>query len=153
MDLSTLQPHPSNQKARKRLGRGVASGSGKTAGRGMKGQKAKTNVRPGFMGGQNPLYKQLPMLRGLSNKSHNIGIFRKHIATINVGELVRFEAGTEVTPELLVERRIVKKLGDGLKVLGEGDLDRALTVKAHAFSAAAREKIENAGGVAEVIER
>ncbi len=154
MNLGTLQPHPSNQKARKRVGRGPASGSGKTSGRGMKGQKQRTGVRAGFLGGQNPLYKQLPMTRGLSNKSHNIGIFRKHWASINVGELgVRFEAGAEVTPEVLVERRVVRKLGDGLKVLGQGDLDKALTVRAHAFSASAREKIERAGGVAEVIER
>ena len=152
VDLGNLQSNPSARKDRKRVGRGHASGTGKTAGRGMKGQNSRGQVRPGRMGGQNPLYKQLPMLRGLSNKSHNIGLFRKSIATINVGELgQRFEAGAEVTPDLLVKMRVVKKLGDGLKVLGEGELDHALTVKAHAFSAGAREKIEKAGGVAEVI--
>ena len=154
LDLGTLHPNPKGRKERKRVGRGPASGHGKTSTRGMKGQKARYTVRPGFMGGQNPLYKQLPMRRGLSNKSHNIGIFRKHFATLNVDELQeRFEAGAEITPELLVEQRIVKKLGDGLKILGEGDLDKALTVRAHAFSASAREKIEKAGGVAEVIVR
>ena len=153
VDLGNLESNPAARKERKRVGRGPASGNGKTAGRGMKGQKSRTQVRPGFIGGQNPLYKQLPMRRGLSNKSHNIGIFRKFIATINVGELAeRFpEAGAEVSPELLVEMRVVKKLGDGLKVLGEGEVGHALTVRANAFSASAREKIEKAGGVAEVI--
>jgi large subunit ribosomal protein L15 len=151
MDLSRLTSNPKNLKSRKRVGRGHSAGQGKTAGRGMKGQKARTNVRPGFEGGQNPLFMRLPMARGLSNKSHNIGIFRKHIAIINVGQLERFEADTEVTPELLVASRMVKKLGDGLKVLGEGTLTRALKVQAHAFSESARAKIEAAGGVAEVI--
>jgi len=153
VDLGNLHSSPGSRKERKRVGRGHASGTGKTAGRGMKGQKSRTQVRPGFIGGQNPLYKQLPMRRGLSNKSHNIGIFRKSFATINVGELAaRFpEAGSEITPQMLVESRIVKKLGDGLKVLGEGEVGHALTVKANAFSASAREKIEQAGGVAEVI--
>jgi large subunit ribosomal protein L15 len=154
LDLGTLHPNPKGRKDRKRVGRGPGSGHGKTSSRGMKGQKARYSIRAGFMGGQNPLYKQLPMRRGLSNKSHNIGIFRKEFANINVGELAeRFEAGAEITPELLVGRRIVKKLGDGLKVLGEGELDKALTVKAHAFSASAAEKIQKAGGVAEVIVR
>lgn len=151
MDLSRLTSNPKNLKNRKRVGRGPSSGSGKTAGRGMKGQKARTNVRPGFEGGQNPLFMRLPMARGLSNKSHNIGIFRKHIAIINVGQLERFEAGTEVTPELLVATGMVKKLGDGVKVLGEGRLTRSLKVTAHAFSGSAKTKIEAAGGVAEVI--
>ena len=94
---------------------------------------------------------RLPTLRGISNKSHNIGIFRKRFAIVNVATLAGFEAGTEVTPELLVETGVVKKLLDGLKVLGEGELNHALTVKANAFSASARAKIENAGGTAEVI--
>jgi large subunit ribosomal protein L15 len=151
MDLSRLTSHPKNLKNRKRVGRGPSAGQGKTSGRGMKGQKARTNVRPGFEGGQNPLFMRLPMARGLSNKSHNIGIFRKHIAIINVGQLERFEADTEVTVELLMAHGMVKKLGDGLKILGEGALTRALKVQAHAFSASARAKIEAAGGVAEVI--
>ena len=153
VDLGNLHSNPKSRKDRKRVGRGHASGSGKTAGRGMKGQKSKTQVRPGFIGGQNALYKQMPMLRGLSNKSHNIGIFRKSFANINVGDLAkRFpEAGTEITPELLKASRVIKQLGDGLKVLGEGEIGHALTIKAHAFSAGAREKIEKAGGIAEVI--
>ena len=152
MNLGTLAPQR-KKKERKRIGRGISAGKGKTCGRGMKGQKARSKVRPGFLGGQTPLYKQLPMRRGISNKSHNIGMFRKRSATINVGDLGRFDADTEVTPELLLTERVIKKLHDGLKVLGEGELDKALTVKAHAFSASAREKIEKAGGVAEVIER
>ena len=150
MDLGNLN-RPDGSKRRRRVGRGHGSGAGKTSGRGQKGQRARTSIPPGFQGGQTPLYMQLPTRRGVSNKAHNIGIFRKRFATINVGQLVRFEAGTEVTPELLKELGIVKKLGDGLKVLGEGDIDRALTVRAHAFSASAREKLEQAGGVAEVI--
>ena len=152
MDLSNLKSNPGAKRRRKRVGRGHGSGDGKTCGRGQKGQNARTSVPAGFEGGQTPLYMRLPMLRGKSNKAHNIGIFRKAIATINVGQLSRLESGAEVTPELLVERRIVKKIGDGLKVLGEGDLDRPLTVKAHALSASARDKIEKSGGVAEVIE-
>jgi large subunit ribosomal protein L15 len=149
MDLNSLQG--SSRKSRKRVGRGHASGTGKTSGRGMKGQKARNKVARGFQGGQNPLYMRLPTLRGISNKSHNIGIFRKRFATINVADLDRFEAGAEVTPELLKSKGIVKKLHDGLKVLGEGEIAKALTVKAQAFSAAARTKIEQAGGTAEVI--
>lgn len=150
MDLGTLKPDHS-RKDRKRVGRGHGSGWGKTSGRGQKGQKARYPVARGFEGGQTKLYMRLPMRRGLSNKSHNIGIFRKEFATLNVGDLCRFEPATVVTPELLVECRAIKKLGDGLKILGDGELDRALTVRAHAFSATAREKIEKAGGSAEVI--
>ena len=108
-------------------------------------------VRPGFEGGQNPLYMRLPKLRGTSNKSHNIGIFRHEFAVLNVDDLEGFEAGAEITPESLVEARIVKDLKNGLKILGQGELSKKLTVKAHAFSASAKEKIEKAGGVAEVI--
>jgi len=149
MDLNNLQR--SDKKRRKRVGRGHGSGSGKTAGRGQKGQKVKTGIPPGFQGGQNPLYMRLPTLRGISNKSHNIGIFRKKFAIINVGDLNRFDAGTEVDPQLLKDLGVVKKLHDGLKVLGVGEIEKALTVKANAFSAAARDKIEKAGGTAEVI--
>ena len=152
MDLSNLEPHPQNSKKRKRVGRGHSGGQGKTCGRGMKGQHARNTVRPGFEGGQNPLFMRLPMRRGLSNKSHNIGIFRKYVAIINVAQLDRFDAGTEVTPELLFDLGIVKKMDDGLKVLGEGEISKALTVKAHAFSASAVEKIQAAGGTVEVIE-
>lgn len=151
MDLSDVKGTVNNRR-RRRVGRGHGSGRGKTSGRGQKGQRARTTVPRGFQGGQTPLYMRLPTLRGISNKAHNIGIFRKRYATVNVGQLARFEADTEVTPELLKQAGLVKKLRDGLKVLGEGDLDRALTVRAHAFSASAREKVERAGGVVEVID-
>jgi len=152
MELSTLHPNAKSRSATKRVGRGHASGTGKTAGRGQKGQHARSKVARGFQGGQNPRHMQLPKLRGQSNKAHNIGIFRKHVAIINVGDLERFDAETQVGPEMLCEARIVKKLGVGLKVLGDGELTKAIHVKAHAFSAAARQKIEAAGGTAEVIE-
>jgi large subunit ribosomal protein L15 len=118
----------------------------------MKGQKARTNVRPGFEGGQTPLYRRLRKRRGLSKSSRNIGLFRRRYAEVNVGRLQEsFEAGAEVTPQVLLERRTIRKLDDGLRVLGEGDLTKALTVRAHHFTAAARAKIEAAGGTAEVI--
>jgi large subunit ribosomal protein L15 len=118
----------------------------------MKGQKARSKVRPGFEGGQTPLYRRLRKRRGLSKASRNIGIFRRSWAEVNVGRLEeRFDAGAEVTPEVLLERRIIRKLNDGVRVLGEGELSKALTVRAHHFTAAARAKIEAAGGSAEVI--
>jgi large subunit ribosomal protein L15 len=130
----------------------MGSGHGKTSGRGMKGQKARGKVRVGFEGGQTPLYRRLRKRRGLSKASRNIGIFRRQYAEVSVGRLEeRFDAGAVVTPEALVEQRIVRKLGDGLRVLGNGELSKALTVRAHHFSASARAKIEAAGGAAEVI--
>jgi large subunit ribosomal protein L15 len=130
----------------------MASGHGKTSGRGMKGQNARGSVRMGFEGGQTPLYRRLRKRRGVSQAARNIGIFRRTYAQVNVGRLEeRFDAGTVVTPELLRERRIVRKLGDGVRILGDGQLTKALTVRAHHFSAAARAKIEAAGGTAEVI--
>jgi len=150
MDLTSLQRNVS-RKRRKRVGRGHSAGQGKTSGRGQKGQKARSKVAVGFQGGQNPLYMRLPHRRGISNKSHNIGIFRKSYSTVNVGELSRFEAGTQITPELLQQQGLVKKLRDGLKILGDGELGAALMVQANAFSASALEKIEKAGGTAEVI--
>lgn len=132
-----------NRKKRKRVGRGIASGSGKTSGRGHKGQKARSKVRVGFEGGQTPLFQRLPK-RGFTNFN------RKEYAIINLDALNRFEDGTEVTPELLLEQGVVKNLKAGLKVLGNGALEKKLTVKAHKFSAAAKEAIEAAGGKAEV---
>jgi large subunit ribosomal protein L15 len=117
----------------------------------MKGEKARDSVRPGFAGRATPLYRRLPKARGQSNKAHNIGIFRREYVVVNVGSLERFEESTVVTPELLREARLVKKMGDGIKILGGGELSRRLQVRAHAFSATAREKIEKAGGSAEVI--
>jgi len=152
MHMGELAPPSGATKKRNRVGRGMSSGHGKTSGRGMKGQKARTNVRPGFEGGQTPLYRRLRKRRGLSKSSRNIGLFRRRYAEVNVGRLQEsFEAGAEVTPQVLLERRTIRKLDDGLRVLGEGDLTKALTVRAHHFTAAARAKIEAAGGTAEVI--
>lgn len=117
----------------------------------MKGQKSREQVAPGFEGGQNPLSRRLPQLRGQSKKAHNIGIFRREYAVVNVGTLSRFEADAVVDPQRLLKERVVRDLKDGLKILGQGDLPHAMTVRAHAFSVAARAKIEAAGGRAEVI--
>ena len=146
MKLHELKPNPGSTKNRKRLGRGTATGQGKTAGRGMNGQKSRSGggVRPGFEGGQMPLYRRLPK-RGFTN------IFGTQFAEINVEVLNKFEDGAEITPELLKSEGIIKKQLDGVKVLGNGELTKKLTVKAHKFSKAAAEKIEAAGGKAEVI--
>jgi large subunit ribosomal protein L15 len=118
----------------------------------MKGQKARSKIRPGFEGGQTPLYRRLRKRRGLSKASRNVGIFRRRYAEVNVGRLAeRFDAGSVVTPEALVERRLVRALRDGVRILGEGEITKAVTVRAHHFSASARAKIEAAGGSVEVI--
>ncbi|MPM06251.1 50S ribosomal protein L15 [bioreactor metagenome] len=146
MKLHELKPSPGSSKNRKRLGRGTATGQGKTAGRGMNGQKSRSGggVRPGFEGGQMPLYRRLPK-RGFTN------IFGTQYAEINIEVLNKFEDGAEITPELLKSEGIIKKQLDGVKVLGNGELAKKLTVKAHKFSKSAVEKIEAAGGKAEVI--
>ncbi|HHW06100.1 MAG TPA: 50S ribosomal protein L15 [Clostridia bacterium] len=146
MKLHELKPAKGSRFKAHRVGRGIGSGSGKTSGRGHKGQKARSGggVRPGFEGGQMPLYRRLPK-RGFTN------VFKKEIVAVNVETLNRFEAGTEVTPALLVESGVIKSVKDGVKILGNGSLEKALTVKAHSFSQSAREKIEAAGGRAEVI--
>ncbi len=151
MHLGELSPPAGAKKKTKRVGRGMGSGHGKMSGRGMKGQNARTNVRPGFEGGQTPLYRRLRKRRGLSKGARNIGLFRHNYAEVNVGRLNGFDAGAEVTPEALLQRGLVRKLQDGLRVLGEGELNKALTVRANHFTAAARTKIEAAGGKAEVI--
>lgn len=152
MHIGQLKPPAGSKKRRKRVGRGMGSGHGKTSGRGMKGQKARSTIRPGFEGGQTPLYRRLRKRRGLSKSSRNIGLFRRSYAEVNVGRLEQvFEAGSEVTPETLLERRIIRQLRDGLRILGDGELTKSLTVRAHHFSASARAKIESAGGTAEVI--
>jgi large subunit ribosomal protein L15 len=144
--LHELTPPKGSRTKATRVGRGIGSGRGKTSGRGHKGQKARSgsSIHPGFEGGQMPLYRRLPK-RGFTN------IFRKKMVAVNVGVLNRFAGGTEVTPELLLEAGVIKAVKDGVKILGEGDLDRALTVKAHSFSKKALEKITAAGGKAEVI--
>lgn len=138
----------SHSKKRKRVGRGMSSGHGKTSGRGQKGQKARAGkgARVGFEGGQTPLYRRLPK-RGFTN------IFAKEFAIINVEDLNRFKDNTEVTPELLIDEGLVKKgrVKDGIKILGNGDLDKKLIVTAHKFSKSAVEKIEAAGGKVKVI--
>ena len=136
-----------NTKARKRVGRGPGSGTGKTSGKGHKGQNARSGggVRPGFEGGQLPLFRRLPK-RGFSN-----AMFKTEYATINVIDLEKFEDGAVITPELLKEMGILKKQLSGVKVLGNGNLTKKLTVKANKFSSSAIEKIEAIGGKAEVI--
>jgi large subunit ribosomal protein L15 len=152
MRLGNVSRQSSPLKKLKRVGRGHSAGQGKTAGRGMKGQKARGSVKAGYEGGQNPLFMRIPKLRGTSNKAHNIGIFRADHAILNVGQLDRLEAGTVVTPELVQSLGWVKKMGKkGLKILAEGDLNKALTVQAQAVSEGARRKIEAAGGTVEVI--
>lgn len=146
MKLHELRAAEGSTKAPKRKGRGTATGQGKTAGRGMNGQNSRSGggVRLGFEGGQMPLYRRLPK-RGFTN------IWGTEYTVINVDDLNRFEAGTVVTPELLKEAGIVKKAKDGIKVLGNGKLEKSVEVKAHKFSKTAIEKIEAAGGKAEVI--
>jgi large subunit ribosomal protein L15 len=138
-------------KERRRVGRGIAGKGGKTAGRGTKGEQARGSVPPGFAGGNVKAARRMPKKRGTTNRAHNIGIFHHEFAIINLSALDRFEAGTVVTPELLLEHRVVRNMHDGVKVLGGGEVTRSLEVHAHAFSAGAREKIEAAGGKAEVI--
>lgn len=147
LGLHHLRPNPGARTKPTRKGQGIGSGLGKTAGRGHKGQKARSGggVRPGFEGGQMPLYRRIPK-RGFNNKR-----FKKEIVAVNVEALNRFENGTIVTPETLLEAKIIKKVGDGVKILGNGQLEKALTVRANAFSKSAKEKIEAAGGRAEVI--
>jgi large subunit ribosomal protein L15 len=144
--LHDLKPAEGARKERKRVGRGIGSGLGKTSGRGHKGQKARSggNIRPGFEGGQMPLTRRLPK-RGFTN------IFKKEYAIVNLSLLDNFEDGTVVTPELLIEKGIIKKIKDGVKILGSGELNKKLTVKAHKFSKSAVDKIESVGGKAEVI--
>jgi len=147
MKLNTMHPAEGATKTRKRVGRGVGSGLGKTSGKGHKGQNARSGggVRPGFEGGQLPLFRRLPK-RGFSNAR-----FKTEYATINLSDLNRFEDGAVVTPELLKEMGLVKNQLDGIKVLGNGTLEKKLTVKAHKFSSSAQEKIESIGGKTEVM--
>ncbi len=147
MRLHDLKPAPGAIKRAKRVGRGPGSGHGKTSCRGQKGQRSRSGggVPPWFEGGQTPIHRRLPK-RGFKN------INRVEYAVINVGKLdTLFESGAEITPEVLLERGVLKKLLDGVKVLGDGELTKALKIKAHAFSSSAKEKIEAAGGTAEVI--
>ncbi len=145
MDLSNLKPAKGSKHDNFRRGRGHGSGNGKTAGKGHKGQKARSGApRPGFEGGQMPLYRRIPK-RGFTNRNS------KDIIAFNVDKLEVFDNDSVVTIEELLERRIIRKTGDGVKVLGNGELTKKLTVQVNAFSASAKEKIEALGGKAEVI--
>jgi large subunit ribosomal protein L15 len=146
LHIGTLRPPRGAHKRRKRIGQGMGSGRGKTATRGSKGQRSRTGarIRPGFEGGQMPLHRRLPK-RGFTN------IFKKRYALVNLGDLASLKAGEKITPEVLLELGLVGRRGDGLKVLGDGDLKAPLHIAAHHFSKSAREKIEKAGGKAEVL--
>ena len=149
LNLSNLKP-ASPRKARKRVGRGMGSGKGRYAGRGIKGQKARSGshkMRAGFEGGQTPIYMRLGKQRGpYSKDAMPIGPHRTIMAAVNVRDLERFEAGADVTPQLLAEAGLIRNARTEVKILGQGDLSKRLAVAAHAFSATAREKIEGAGG-------
>ncbi|MBO0994223.1 50S ribosomal protein L15 [Bacillus sp. SD088] len=146
MKLHELKSAEGSRKTRNRVGRGIGSGNGKTSGRGHKGQNSRSGggVRLGFEGGQTPLFQRLPK-RGFTN------INRKEFAIVNLDTLNRFEDGTEVTPELLIESGIVRNEKSGIKILANGNIERKLTVKANKFSSAAKDAIEAAGGKTEVI--
>lgn len=149
MGLNNLKPAKGSTRNRKRVGRGPGSGLGKTSGRGEKGQKSRSGFshKDGFEGGQMPLHRRVPK-RGFTNAR-----FKKEFVEINVGRLEAFDAGTIVTPEILLKHGMIKKLADGVKVLGDGDFTKALTVRAHRFSAKAQERITGLGGKAEVLEK
>ena len=144
LKLHHLAPAPGSKKKKIRVGRGEGGRRGKTAGRGTKGLKARSKLRPGFEGGQTPLAMRLPKLKGFTNPN------KEDYAIINVASLNEFRAGTEVTPEKLREKGLIRHKGR-VKVLAEGDLAKKLTVKAHAFSGAAKKKIEEAGGTVETL--
>ena len=149
MGLHNLKPAKGSVRKRKRVGRGPGSGTGKTAGRGENGQKSRSGYsrKIGFEGGQMPLHRRVPK-RGFTN-----ALFRKEFAEVNIGRLEVFEEGTIVTPEVLLKQGIVKQVRDGVKILGKGDLTKALTVHAHRFSAKAKERIASLGGKVEVLEK
>lgn len=149
MGLHNLKPARGSVRKRKRVGRGPGSGTGKTAGRGENGQKSRSGYsrKIGFEGGQMPLHRRVPK-RGFTNAP-----FRKEFAEVNLGRLEVFDEGTIVTPDVLVKWGIVKRLRDGVKILGKGDLTKALTVHAHGFSARAKERIAGVGGKVELLEK
>jgi len=147
MEIHNLKPAEGSRKKEKRVGRGEGSGYGKTCGRGHKGQKSRSGKGPrlGFEGGQNPIQRRLPKLPGFTN------IFKKEYAVVNLDKLNLFKSGAVVDPEKLYEKRIVRKKDIMVKILGDGEIKKSLTVKAHSFSKVATDKIEKAGGKAEVI--
>jgi large subunit ribosomal protein L15 len=153
-NLHNLQP-AQERKDRKRVGRGPGSGKGKFSGRGIKGQKSRSGshkMRAGFEGGQMPIYMRIGKLRGSTSKdAMPVGPFRTETQPVNLRDLDRFDAGAEVTPESLVEKRIIKNTKIDVKLLGSGEISKKLTVRVHAISASAREKIEAAGGTVELL--
>jgi len=154
LNLSNLQP-AQERVDRKRVGRGLGSGKGRYAGRGIKGQKSRAGshkMRPGFEGGQMPIYMRIGKLRGnTSQDAMPVGPFRTYTVPVNLRDLDRFEAGDEVTPDSLVEKRLIKNTKTDVKLLGQGEISKKLTVRVHAISATAREKIEAAGGTVELL--
>lgn len=145
MRLNDLRPAPGSVKKRKRVGRGVGSGHGKTSTRGMNGQKSNNTIPAGFEGGQTPLHRRLPQRRGFTN------IFKKQYALVNLDTLAKLSEET-ITPDLLLDKGIIKDIKSGLRVLGRGEIEKAITVRAHHFSKSAEEKIKSKGGAVEVIE-
>jgi large subunit ribosomal protein L15 len=154
LNLSTLKP-AQKRRDRKRVGRGMGSGKGRYAGRGIKGQKSRSGshkMRAGFEGGQMPIYMRIGKLRGSTSRdAMPVGPFRTSTVPVNVRDLVRFEAGDEVTPETLVAKRLIKNTKTDVKLLGVGEVTMKLTVRVHGISATAREKIEAAGGTVELL--
>ena len=154
LNLSNLQPAQA-RKDRKRVGRGLGSGKGRYSGRGIKGQKSRAGshkMRAGFEGGQMPIYMRIGKQRGSTSKdAYPVGPFRTQTQPVNLRDLDRFDDGAEVTPESLVEKKVIKNTKTDVKVLGMGDLSKKLTVRVHAISASAREKIEKAGGTVELL--
>ena len=144
MKLSDLRPAEGSVHSRKRIGRGIGSGHGKTATRGTKGDKARGSTKPGFEGGQTPLHRRLPQKRGFNN------IFKKQWAIVNLDNLAKIEAEI-ITPDVLLEKGLIKDVKSGVRVLGRGEIDKAITVHAHYFSKSAEEKIKAQGGAVEVI--
>ena len=144
--LNSLRPSAGSTQSKKRRGMGMGSGLGKTAGRGYKGQKSRSGARSkrGFEGGQMPLHRRLPK-RGFTN------IFRKEYAILNLDRLKEFPAGSHITPDILLEKGVIRKIRDGVKILGGGELQRPLNISAHLFSKSAQEKINKAGGTIEVL--
>lgn len=145
LSLHDLAPAPGSRKKKIRVGRGEGGRRGKTAGRGTKGLKARSKLRPGFEGGQTPLTMRMPKLKGFTNPN------KEQYAIVNLTGLVDFESGSEVSPESLRERGLIRHRGL-VKVLGEGEIDRPLSIRVHAVSASAKKKIEDAGGSVEIIE-
>ncbi|KRL58998.1 50S ribosomal protein L15 [Latilactobacillus fuchuensis] len=144
MKLHEMKPNEGARDVRKRVGRGTSSGTGKTSGRGQKGQKARSKVRLGFEGGQMPLFRRMPK-RGFNN------INRKEYAVVNLNDLNRFEDGTEITPVILIEAGVIKKELSGVKLLANGELNKKLNIKVSKYSEAAKAAVEAAGGSIEVI--